>query len=541
MDEIGIAEAAWTNGEHLHAAKHLGNALRDDPGSDRAYRLVRAMARRRNAADHFAPLDDGAQYLGKILLRAALHAEAGELSDAVALVVQCVPVAQEVALAPLIERWASDSRFAKTDPLELAAAFSSALDAEEPAYADMLGALRTVFPRDEALMFLHSRLARNAGRLDEALEIAESFHRRQPTYKSAVMVYGGLKALRRWDDAVAAIDDAISRAPDANNRCSALIDRGDTLMELARWTDAADAYRAALALAPGQPWCQSSIAYLAARGGDPGARKLLRETARGGDKRAQELVLRLGRREDLPAPHSAIVDVVTQVLASGPDEPPQDGSIKMSASAPEPPAALLAARAELRRAGWRVKMTLDVEGVPEPDPRRPLAATSLVLWAFDGHEPRPALDPPRPAIAARIAELATTDFDADLWLARMTELPPVDARELAAVMVHPPAAPDGILWWDWWYRVDVAAAFAIAACAREALWDLLAGPNDWSGRAAAVALQTIALADGDAAIPIVKRLIAHTDNHRPSFGDHSVWTAARDAMLAIANACGFGD
>ncbi len=325
-------------------------------------------------------------------------------------------------------------------------------------------------------------------------------------------------------------------APHASSRRSALTDRGDALMELAHWTDAAGAYRAALALEPGHPWCQSSLAYLAARDGDHCARELLRGFARGGEKRAQELVVRLGRRTDLPAPNSAIVNSIAQVLAIGPGEPPEGGSIELSSSAPEPPAAVLAARAELRRAGWHLKMTLDVQAVPEPDPRLPLGDAAFVLWHFDGHEPRPALDPPRPAVTTAIAELANSDFDADVWLARATALPVATARELAAVMVHPPAAPDGFLWSDWWYRVDVAAAFALAARDRDTLWDLLAGPNDWSGRAAALALQTIALADGKTVVSILRRLLAHVEHQQPSFGDHSVWSAAREATLAIASA-----
>ncbi len=536
MDEIAIAEAAWAKGEHLHAAKHLGNALHDDPGSDRAHRLVRAMARRADAADHFAPLDDGAQYLGKILLRAALHGEAGAYAEALALLVQCVPAAPDVTLAPLVARWARDARFTATDPLELTAGFRSVLDEQDPAYVELLGGVRIAFPDDDTLMFLHSRLARNAGLVDEALEIAESFHRRHPTYMSAVMWFGALKALHRWDDAVGAIDDAIARAPDPSSRRSALTDRGDALMELARWTDAGAAYRAALALEPGHPWCQSSLAYLAARDGDHRARELLRGFARGAEKRAQELVLRLDRRTDLPAPRSAIVNSIAQLLATGPAEPPEGGEIELSSSAPEPPAALLAARAELRRAGWHLKMTLDVEGVPEPDPRVPLGDAAFVLWHFDGHEPRPALDPPRPAVATAIAELARGDFDADVWLARAIALPVATARELAAVMVHPPVPPEGILWSDWWYRVDVAAAFALVSRDRDTLWELLAGPNDWSGAAAALALQTIALADGETALPILRRLLAHVENHEPSFGDRSVWNAAREATLAITSA-----
>jgi hypothetical protein len=71
-------------------------------------------------------------------------------------------------------------------------------------------------------------------------------------------------------------------------------------------------------------------------------------------------------------------------------------------------------------------------------------------------------------------------------------------RDLYAVMVHAPPAPDGMKPWDWRRRVQVVAAMGLAwlpggaAAAIERLRFLVDGQVDWTCTAALVVLTEIA-------------------------------------------------
>jgi hypothetical protein len=145
--------------------------------------------------------------------------------------------------------------------------------------------------------------------------------------------------------------------------------------------------------------------------------------------------------------------------------------------------------------------------VPEPDPRKPRAKVRYRLWRYNGTDPEPAIDPPKPKIAELVAGIAATPYNIDKWMkqaqsaaekAGVSGLP-----SLLGVMVHPPQRPGNIPIWTWVQRVQVASACIIASLKedwansfrREALRSLALGPLDWTTGAAIIAMTYLALKD----------------------------------------------
>src|SRR5262249_22510990 len=83
-------------------------------------------------------------------------------------------------------------------------------------------------------------------------------------------------------------------------------------------------------------------------------------------------------------------------------------------------------------------------------------------------------------------------------------LRPENLPEVIAAMVHPALGPSYLRAWDWYFRVEVAAALIAAHLGsepwadsprRRALEDVLDGPIDWATTAAVIALLDVALRD----------------------------------------------
>jgi ankyrin repeat protein len=169
----------------------------------------------------------------------------------------------------------------------------------------------------------------------------------------------------------------------------------------------------------------------------------------------------------------------------------------------------------------------------EPDPRLPIRPVEVRLWRWHDvdelhHEPEPALEPPPDEVAAAVGAIARMPYLLRIWseAARRVALP---APEVAAVMVHPPEAPEYLEPWDWWFRVQVAAALVLSHTSegRNALKDIADGPADWSNTAAILALYDLARRDETARPSIIEKLLEITRRtvHAPAY-QHAIQPAA---------------
>src|SRR5205823_5054795 len=94
-----------------------------------------------------------------------------------------------------------------------------------------------------------------------------------------------------------------------------------------------------------------------------------------------------------------------------------------------------------------LRFNVTVKRVPEPDPRQPIGEVKYLLWRYDGTDAVPGLAPPAEDVVKAVAGLAAAPFDDQAnWAAasRVAEaVGPGRIAEVLAVMVHPPAVPEG--------------------------------------------------------------------------------------------------
>lgn len=538
-DDMAIAREAVDKRDWKHAAAHVAGALAKDPTRDEAFELLDfvATAAGPGAADLLAAIDaqtaEKGVWFGTVALRAELLAREGELTEALSLLLQVIQANPDAGYQAWIDRWVADEeRFVDgIAPLAVLAAVKEhverpADDALGEAAREILRAVNAVFPGEETVAFFLATVLRRGGRPDEAIEVANALLRLEPkSYFGHVALYNSLRDVGELEEALETMRAALALKPD---EASIRLDIGDTRIDQKNWTEAIAAYGEVLAREPGHPWALPSALYCRIQTGDAAARAELEALALQGNKRAQELA-----SADAPyafalfPPAEATVNVIQQVLAAHGDKPaPQGerGTITLTLSALEAPSALRSCERELARRGWNVDLARKIEALQEPDPRMPKRANlAHVLWKYDGGTPEEAPSPPGAAVPARIAPLAASPYAMARWkpAAReaATELGAGALPDLVALFVHPPAAPDGILAWDWTIRVQCAAALALAALpdGRAALLDVLDGPEDWTSCAAALALAEIALDDPSALESIRARFVEILEQ-RPNRG-----------------------
>jgi hypothetical protein len=147
---------------------------------------------------------------------------------------------------------------------------------------------------------------------------------------------------------------------------------------------------------------------------------------------------------------------------------------------------------------------VNVQLVPEPDPRVAWDDVADVIWRYDGTDPRAAIEhPQRQDVIDAAVALAQTEYDGERWFNAAAEaaIEPRDEsalRNLLGVMVHPPIPEGESRPWVWTYHLQFAAAMLIATLDRSTRWphslrrrglhSLIHGPLDWTTDAAVTAL-----------------------------------------------------
>lgn len=374
----------------------------------------------------------------------------------------------------------------------------------------LLERLAAAAPTSAVPQTLLAAALRLLGRHDEAIAAAEKAVALEPGLRTLVSLSGALKAAGQSERVARICRQALAASPDEATATSLQLDLGDALLELGKLDEALAAYRKVLAQEPKHSWAFPSACFVRVLLDDDDAflDKLV-DSAEKESPRARTLLARLKReRRDwetyLPHRRDALVDALATSVADLEKKKSRKLAIALQSTFPSAPSIrlvppLLAPRFE----------KVDVRFLPpeesgEPDPRQPRGTVPIALWRFLGDEASPAVDSPPAPVAAALARIAAEPYALDTWWSRAGELArevgPAGASALLASMVHPSPAPSKIQAWNWVFRLQVAAAFALAQVdagwegseRRKALVSLALGPVDWTGEAALVALAEIA-------------------------------------------------
>jgi hypothetical protein len=177
----------------------------------------------------------------------------------------------------------------------------------------------------------------------------------------------------------------------------------------------------------------------------------------------------------------------------------------------------------------------------------------MVLWTYEQsgkltNEAVPAVPRPPDDVLRHIRLVAEYPYVLSVWSkassAVARNLRAEDLPRVLAVMVHPPPPPAYVEPWDWYLRVQVAAALVAShlgggawaeAPRRKALEDIMDGPGDWTNTAAIIALLDVARRDELARPAILQALLrtARRPANPPAY-QHAIKPAAL-AVLEIPN------
>jgi len=116
----------------------------------------------------------------------------------------------------------------------------------------------SVLGEHERLFMLRSMMLGKLGRFDDAVANARAMHARGQSWQTAVTLGNALRRAGDLEGAIASFKHAAELDP---TDVAALLDAGDTLLSIEKWSDAVDAYGEALAREPDHAWAAPSAAY----------------------------------------------------------------------------------------------------------------------------------------------------------------------------------------------------------------------------------------------------------------------------------------
>jgi tetratricopeptide (TPR) repeat protein len=375
-------------------------------------------------------------------------------------------------------------------------------------------------------------LFRKAGLFDEAEGVVRRALDESPDWHKATAL--GLLLREKGDvpGAEGAFRLALKMDPDD---VSARLEAGDMLFNRGQWREALGWYDHALKADAQHKWALPSAQFCRWKlTGDEGHLRAMIELAKAGNQRARAIHHREFWNR-LPEPTDATANFIRKFRQSIRDDPKQapSGEARMTISTLEAPSNYLAFRTEMAALGHDLRLKVEVEKLPEPDTRWPITEVTYLLWDYDGTDAKPGLPPPGTDVVRAVAALAAAPFDEEVnWAAASRvaeELGPARVGEVLAVMVHPPAVPEGKSVLEWLPRVQHAAAQVAAqvdagwegSARREALLSVLLGPQDWATAAAIRALARVGREE-EAYAPDIHDAFQELADSRPSLG-HWGW------------------
>lgn len=492
-EELAIARGALDSGDHRHAAHHLAAALVTAPAGLEVALLVKRLF---HAIRDPHALIPEKMWTGDALLKARFFQLEGAHDEALSWQLMAQAAAKQQPVLNL-EPWLDPEGARALDQDRLGRELSKVLDnsvALEQLWP-LLELLRSQGDLSVWLSFHMVRLLRSRNEIEQALELATATHAREDNYWSATSLASTYRDAGRLEDAVSTFQRAAELDPDD---AAVRLDLGDILLELRRPSEAVGAYTEALARDPENAWAIASLPYAHWRitRSSADAERVV-ELARAGNARARALTPEVSPFDaGFRLPASSLVNS----FAYAGDKP----ILRCAVSSIEAPSCVLATQLEAGFRGQNPPLVNWGE-IPTPDPRLARAEVSTRLWTYrdssgelDQHA-MPALLPPTNDAVELVSSIATTDYDLQSWwdaaTQRASQLSPAMAEQLFACMLHPPSTPENEYAWNWLFKVQVAAALLLvqtspswsAAQGRQALFDLLNGPLDWTTSAGIIA------------------------------------------------------
>jgi tetratricopeptide (TPR) repeat protein len=522
--ELALARLALDDGDASHAARHLGNAIADDPSLPAVYEALRELDAASGGALALFPVAEGS-YIGVIAARSYLLACTGVLDDALAFL--CAVAAEQPGKPWAAAGWLQAPGLAdRLDPRRAASVLTRlAMRVPDPADADVATQLMPFLEvargiaarlRHAELLAPLSALPRRLGATDEAVSWCQRAEAEQtvPSASAAIMLGYALRNAGRFDEMHQAWLRALSRDP---GNVPLHVDIAEHLAARGRRSEGIAWLDKALALAPehGKAF-PSSCEMRYAEDRDIGHLVRLADWWRAHPEHdyADQMLAKACRDRTwlnaVPHPTEAICNVLAQLAEKQPDP----GALhkvdaKLALSALEVPSAMAAVRTAMPR------IVVEVQGVPKPDIRIPVAAGRYRVWAYEGNQAVAAVPQPSQAAAAALRAVAEDGFWRHPLAAydRAVSLSGLSLGDLLGLLAHIPSVPDRQRWQQlhrsrpaYWPRfAQVWACLGLLHHRADELWptstrravliDLVRSVEDWVTDAAMFALVAAAWAD----------------------------------------------
>jgi tetratricopeptide (TPR) repeat protein len=522
--ELALARIAMSDGESGHAATHLGNALAADPSLPAVYEALRQLDAGGNALALFPVAKEGA-YIGAAAARSYLLARAGAADEALQLLCQ-------VTRAEPAKPWGT------ADWLN-APGLPDVLDPDKAAHAlislaqvlpDPVGAAQAVplLPflnvargvaarlQDPLLLAAMSGLARRLGPADEAVAWCQRAEQFDQGATAAIMLGYALRSAGRLDEMHEAWQRALSRDP---GNVPLYVDIAEDLALRGYRTEGLTWLERALLIEPGHEKAFPSACEMRfAQDGNISHLIGLTDWWRAhpecgyADTMLAKACHGHAWLNIVPPPSEAISNVLAQVAERHPELGSiSDLEVSLSVSALEAPSAMAAAAAAMPR------LVVQVQSIPEPDIRVPLAGGSYQVWTYEGSRAVPAVGPPSPAAVAALRAVAGSGNWTHPIAAydRAVHLSGISIGDLLGLMAHVLPVPDPPEWNEvarkipaYWPRcAQVWACLGLLHHKAEEPWptsvrravliDLVYGVEDWVTDAAMFALVVAAWMDAE--------------------------------------------
>lgn len=529
--ELALARIALDDRDVQHAAAHLGNAIAADPSLPAVYEALRDLdAAAGGDVLTLFPVADS-PFIGTVAARSYLLARSDAPDDALALL--CAVAAKEPG-QPWAAGWLRAPGLAdRLDPEPAATALTRlALSLPDPAEADLAAQLTPFLDvaRGIAARLHHSdllaplsALPRRLGATDEAISWCQRAEAEQsvPSASTAIMLGYALRDAGRFDEAHQAWLQALSRDP---GNIALHVDIAENLAGQGRRTEGIAWLDKALTLAPEHEKAfPSSCEMRFAEDGDVGHLVRLADwwRANPGPGYADQMLAKASHGRPwlqvVPPPTEATCDALVQVAEQHPDLGVMRGlNVKLSLSALEAPSPMSVARALISR------LEVEVQSIPEPDIRVPLAASRYRVWHYEGIRAVPAVWPPTPAAAQAVRAMAAGGSWAHPVAARdrAVLLAGLSLPDLLGLLAYAPSVPDQPDWQQlhrnnpvYWPRFAQACTCLgllhhradepwLSSTRRDVLIGLARGVEDWVTDAALFALVVAAWTDPGARVDV---------------------------------------
>ena len=354
---------------------------------------------------------------------------------------------------------------------------------------------------DAIMKMIYVGFLRKAGCINKALDIATKNYSEDPDYYSANALGLVLRSMKQSIAAEKALRESLKYEP---TNVASILEIGDLHFDLGNWQTAKKVYREVPQNTPQSDWASASILYcdwkLTPQQPYPEALVQM-ASADSPNNRSRQLIEQFYPYTGyLPEPSDAQTNCIKMMMEQG-IAYGDSGDYRFVVSCIEAPSNDLALKLAF---GDDVNLAVEVENIPEPDPRIAIEPVAYKLWQYDGTKATPALSAPSTKVIDTVTKLARKSLEmSQLWATASRiakQLKDIDIEEILAVMVHPSPVPEGFTALSWLPRLQLTTAFIIAhydtgwldSTRRDALYSLLLGTRDWMTVAAIIAMANLA-------------------------------------------------